>query len=171
VRIGTQRATFDVSPTAPDATALVGRLTRAYRARRSVVFTERLASNPTNAQVTRFELEAPNRLAYVTAGGPQAIVVGGRRWDRPSAGARWQPSATAPLTVPSPYWSTVTNAHLVGPRTVTFLDRSIPAWFHVVLEPSRDLPRRVAMTAAAHFMVDRYSRFDGPLAISAPASR
>jgi copper transport protein len=171
VRIGKERATFAVSPGAPDATALVARLTRAYRARRTVVFTERLASSPANAQVTRFELAAPDRLAYVTVGGPQAIVVGARRWDRPAAGAAWQPSTTSPLTVPSPYWGVVTNAHLVAPRTVTFLDRSIPAWFRVLLEPSRDLPRRVGMTAAAHFMVDRYSRFDGPVAISPPASR
>jgi copper transport protein len=171
VRIGGERAVFAVSPTAPAATELVTRLTRAYRARRTVAYTERLASTPTNAQVTRFRLQAPDRLAYATAGGPQAIVVGARRWDRPSASARWQRSATSPLTVPSPYWTTVTNAHLVAPRTVTFLDRSIPAWFRVVLEPSRDLPRRVDMTAAAHFMVDRYSRFDGPLTISAPASR
>lgn len=171
VEVGGRRATFAVSPGAPGATGLVARLTREYRARTSVVFTERLGSSPENVQVTRFELEAPNRLSYDTAGGPQAIVVGGRRWDRTSATARWQPSATSPLNVPSPYWTTVSNAHLVGPRTVTFLDRSIPAWFRVVLEPSRDLPRRVGMTAAAHFMVDRYSRFDGPVAISAPASR
>jgi copper transport protein len=171
VEIDGRRTSFDVSPTAPAATKLVVRLTRDYRARRTVVFTERLASSPTNAQVTRFELEAPHSLSYATVGGPQAIVIGARRWDRASATARWQPSPESPLAVPSPYWTTTTNAHLVGPRTVTFLDRAIPAWFRVTLEPGRDLPRRVGMTAAAHFMVDGYSRFDGPVAISPPPSR
>jgi copper transport protein len=171
VELGGQRTTFDVSPTSPAAAKLVARLTRDYRARRTVVFTERLASNPTNAQVTRFELEAPHSLSYATVGGPQAIVIGARRWDRTSSTAPWQPSPESPLAVPSPYWTTTTNAHLVGPRTVTFLDRAIPAWFRVTLEPGRDLPRRVDMTAAAHFMVDRYSGFDGPVAISPPASR
>ncbi len=171
VDVGGRRVTFRVSPAAPDATSLAAALTRAYRGSRTVVFTERLASSPSNAQVTRFELEAPHSLRYVTAGGPQAVVIGARRWDRNSAGAAWQPSSQSPLAVPSPYWTTTTNAHLVGPRTVTFLDREIPAWFRVTLEPSRPLPRRVAMTAAAHFMVDRYSRFDGPLAISPPPSR
>lgn len=171
VAIGDQHVVFDAPLRAPPAAALVARVTRAYEARRTVSFVERLASSPTNAQVTRFDLVAPDRMRYVTVGGSQAIVVGARRWDRADASGRWQPSPQTPLRVPQPYWRRATNAHLVAPRTVTFLDRSIPAWFRVTLERERDLPRRVAMTAAAHFMVDRYSSFDAPLDVSPPASR
>jgi copper transport protein len=171
VAVGGGSLTFDLPSQAPAATALLARVGRAYRARRSLTISERLASSPANVELTRFELVAPNRLRYVTAGGPQAIVIGGRRWDRTSAAGPWVESPQAPLDVPQTDWRTATNVHLVGPRTLTFLDRSIPAWFQVTLEPRQVLPARLSMTAAAHFMVDRYSRFDEPLEISAPVSR
>jgi hypothetical protein len=68
-----------------------------------------------------------------------------------------------------PYWGQATNVRLVAPNTLTFLDRSIPAWFRVTID-ERSLPQQVHMTAAAHFMVDRYVDFgdSGPLS---PPSR
>ena len=68
-----------------------------------------------------------------------------------------------------PYWRDVTNAHLVAPNVVTFLDRRIPAWFRLTFAGSR--PTEMRMTAAAHFMVDRYVAFDGPADVSPPPSR
>jgi hypothetical protein len=68
--------------------------------------------------------------------------------------------------VTQPYWRTVTNVHLVAPGVITFLDRRIPAWFRVTVRGSR--PSRMQMTAAAHFMVERYVGFDGPVTISPP---
>jgi copper transport protein len=173
VRVDGSTVAFDVPPRAPDGAALLGQVTRAYRAEHAVVFTERLASTPTNGSLTRFVEIAPDRLRYVTVGGPQAVVIGPRRWDRTSPEAPWVPSAQTPLTVPQPYWRAPTNVHLVGRRTLTFLDRSIPAWFRVTLQPRDPLPQIVEMTAAAHFMVDRYSRVGGSatISISPPASR
>src|SRR6185312_1450982 len=59
VAVGDRTLTFDLAATAPDATALLARITRAYRASRTIVLDETLASSPTNAQTTRFTVVAP----------------------------------------------------------------------------------------------------------------
>jgi copper transport protein len=168
VSIGGRSLTFDISATAPDATTTLERLTRAYRASRTIVFDETLASNPTNARTTRFTIVAPHTLSYQTrGGGPAAIVIGPRRWDRSASNAPWQRSSQTLIDVTAPYWTRPTNAHLVGPNTITFLDRGIPAFFRVTFKGSR--PTVSHMTAAAHFMTDRYVGFDVPAVVSPPS--
>jgi copper transport protein len=168
VSVGGRTLTFDVATTAPDATALLGRITRAYRASRTIVFDETLASSPTNAQTTRFTVVAPHSLSYQTrGGGPGAIVIGTRRWDRTTANAPWQKTSQTPIDVTTPYWTRPTNAHLVGPNTITFVDRQIPAFFRVTFKGVRPTVSR--MTAAAHFMTDRYVGFDVPADVSPPS--
>lgn len=170
VRVGGRRLVFHVPANAPDATARLARVAAAYRAQRTVVYRERLASSPTNAQLTQFVLVAPDRLRYVIAGGPQAIVIGPRRWDRATPTGRWVETPQSPLQVPHPAWYAATNARLVAPGTITFLDRAIPAWFTVHLDADGRLPRRLEMTAAAHFMVDRYASFGSSRSIEPPGS-
>jgi hypothetical protein len=168
VSIGDRTLRFDIEATAPDATATLARINHAYRASRTIVFDETLASTPTNATTTRFTVVAPNRLAYETRGnGAAAIVIGARRWDRARAGAPWQPTSQTPLDVTQPYWTKPTNVHLVGANTLTFLDRRIPAWFRLTFDGDR--PTVQHMTAAAHFMTDRYVGFDVPAAVSPPS--
>jgi len=167
VTVGGRTLTFDLAASAPAAPAILRRITRAYRASRTIVFDETLASLPTNAQTTRFTVVAPHSLAYETRGGPAAIVIGTRRWDRSTAHAPWQATSQTPIDVATPYWSRPTNVHLVGPNTITFLDRRIPAVFRVTFEGSR--PTVAHMTAAAHFMTDRYVGFDVPAAVSPPS--
>jgi copper transport protein len=167
VSVGDRTLRFDVAADAPAAAAALARLTRAYRASHTIVFDETLASSPTNATTTRFTAVAPNRLSYETRGGPAAVVIGARRWDRAGSKAPWQPTSQTPLDVTQPYWTKPTNAHLVGPSTITFLDRRIPAWFRVTFAGTR--PTVQHMTAAAHFMTDRYLGFDVPAAVSPPS--
>jgi hypothetical protein len=168
VSIGDRTLTFDVAADAPDATAILAGLTRAYRAAHTIVFDETLASSPTNATTTRFTVVAPNRLSYQTrGGGAAAIVIGARRWDRAANKAPWQPTSQTPLDVTQPYWTKPTNAHLVGPKTITFLDRRIPGWFRLTFDGSH--PTVQHMTAAAHFMTDRYVGFDVPADVSPPS--
>ena len=167
ISVGPDTLVFSLPLRAPDASALLARATRAFRASRTIVFDERLASSPTNAQTTRFTVVAPNRLAFSTKDGPSAVVIGAQRWDRAGAGAPWIRSPQTPLDVTQPYWQSPTNVHLVAPRTITFLDRRIPAWFRVTLANGRPAVSR--MTAAAHFMVDRYVGFDGPATVSPPS--
>jgi hypothetical protein len=161
--------TFDLPARAPDARALLERVARTYRGSRTIVFDERLASSPSNGSVSRFEVAAPHRLAYRSTKGFAAIVIGARRWDRAQPGAPWVSSSQTPLDVTQPLWSNSTNVHLVAPGVITFVDRRIPAWFRVTLAGNR--PSRIDMTAAAHFMVERYVGFDVPVTISPPPSR
>ncbi|MGN6797602.1 MAG: copper resistance CopC/CopD family protein [Gaiellaceae bacterium] len=168
VSVSGHTLTFDIGATEPDATALLARITRAYRASRTIVFDETLASSPTNAQTTRFTVVAPHSLSYQTrGGGPGAIVIDARRWDRPTAGSPWQPTSQTPIEVTTPYWTRTTNARRVGPDTITFLDRRIPAVFRLTFKGSR--PTVSHMTAAAHFMTDRYVGFDVPAVVSPPS--
>jgi copper transport protein len=160
---------FHVDPRAPDATALLQRVTRAYRKTRTAIFDERLASSPSNSATTRFKLVAPDRLAYQTKNGPSAIVIGARRWDRDRVGAPWVQSDQTRVDVMQPYWGKPTNVHLVAPNVLTFLDRRVPAWFRLTIAGNR--PARFEMTAAAHFMVDSYVGLDVPVVVSPPPSR
>ncbi|HEV7641034.1 MAG TPA: CopD family protein [Gaiellaceae bacterium] len=169
IGIDGRRLAFDLPAQAPDGRALLRRVTRTYSRAHTAVFDERLASSPANGSTTHFEVVAPNRLSYRSANGPAGIVIGARRWDRDRAGAPWVESPQTPIHPMQPYWRNPTNVHLLAPNVVTFLDRSVPAWFRVTLEGVR--PTRVEMTAAAHFMVDRYAGFDVPVVISPPPSR
>ena len=103
----------------------------------------------------------------ICAGGPSAIVIGPRRWDSDAPGKPFVASPQTPLDVTQPFWSRTTNVHEVAPGVLTFLDRSLPAWFRLTLKGP--LPRVLHMTAAAHFMTERYSGFDVPAAVSPPS--
>jgi copper transport protein len=166
VGVGGRTILFDVPVDAPSGTALLAHVTRAYRGARTIVFDERLASNPGNAEVTRFEVVAPDRLSYRTRGGPAGVVIGARRWDRQTPGGRWLPSQQTRLDVTQPYWRASRNVHLVSPNVLTFVDPTIPAWFRLSVTSGR--LGRLRMTSAAHFMVDRYAGFDGPVSVSPP---
>jgi copper transport protein len=170
VTVNGRPLTFAVSRSAPAAAALLARATRAYVGARTIVFDESLRSGPTGGIETRFTVKAPHGLAYRIRGGPDAIVIGAQRWDRTTATAPWVQSQQTPLQVTQTYWRHPTNAHLVAPRTLTFLDRSLPAWFRLTLD-RRGRPLRLRMTAAAHFMTEHYLRYDAPVTLSPPPSR
>ena len=169
VAVGGRSLTFALPSSAPDAAPELARVTAAYRRSKTIVFDETLASNPANAETTLFQLVAPHTLRYDTEGGPSAVVIGPRRWDRDTPASRWIASPQTPLDVTQPYWRSATNVHEIAPGELTFLDRTIPAWFRLTLVNGR--PSLQHMTAAAHFMVDRYRGFDVPVAVSPPASR
>ncbi|HEX5449707.1 MAG TPA: copper resistance protein CopC [Gaiellaceae bacterium] len=169
VRVGAKSVRFTISPDAPSERALLARVTATYRSQHSASFDESLTSGLGETLSTRFVLVAPDSLSYVIRGGSQAIVIGARRWDRASPGAKWVESQQTPLDVMHPYWGAVTNVHLVAPNTLTFLDRSIPAWFRVTIGGTPLLPRTTHMTAAAHFMVDRYVGYGDSPAPSPPS--
>jgi copper transport protein len=167
VRVDDRTVTFALPARAPDASARLKAITRAYRASRTIVFDEKLASTPANATTTRFRVAAPHRLEFVMRGGATGIVIGDRRWDREAPGKPFVESPQTPLDVTQPYWTAPTNAREVAPGVITFLDRRLPAWFRLDVTGPR--PVRLEMTAAAHFMVDRYVAFDGPVVISPPS--
>jgi copper transport protein len=160
----------------PDATRLAARATRVFAALRTLTIDEHLGSSATDVLHTIWRLNAPDRLAYTTEGGSEAIVVGSRRWDR-TAGGSWVESAQQPLSQPAPTWGAApVRADLLGRGRVggrpvwriSFVDRSVPAWYTVSLDTRTGRALELDMTAAAHFMHHVYSGFDEPLSITPP---
>ncbi|HET7146139.1 MAG TPA: copper resistance protein CopC [Gaiellaceae bacterium] len=168
----TLRSVFDVPPDPRPGGAVLRGVEDRFSSLRSVFYLERLASSPSHAVTALWRLEAPNRVAYQIPGGAEGIVIGARRWDRSSPDGTWQSSAQTPLEQPATQWAESANVHVTATdastKTLTFVDPTTPAYFEVVVDSKTMLPRTVRMTAAAHFMVDRYVRFNAPRAIYPP---
>jgi hypothetical protein len=161
----------------PDATTLVRRSGRVWRRMKTLVWRERLASSPDNVLRTVYRAVAPSSLSYRIAGGAQAVVIGGRRWDRDSPTASWQRSSQQPpLQQPVPFWSAVRDAHVVGSAIVrgrpvwrvTFFDPRTPGWFTVALDKQTLRTLELRMVATAHFMHHVYGPFNEPLKLEPP---
>jgi hypothetical protein len=157
----------------PDAATLVRRATLAFQHLHSVRYREHLASSPRTSISTLWTQLAPDRLQYAVKGGADGIIIGARRWDRTTPRGSWIKSTTQEISAPTPIWSggRLTNAHLLA-RTkdgyvLSFLSRSVPAWFTIHVD-RRLLPRSLEMTAAAHFMQHDYLSFNQPLKITPP---
>ncbi|HEY3542298.1 MAG TPA: copper resistance protein CopC [Gaiellaceae bacterium] len=138
---------------------------RFFQSSRSVEYIERLASSPTNVLVARWRLEAPDRVSYAIRGGAQAVVIGGRRWDRDSPNGRWRESPQTPLRQPVVPWTRATNVWQISTHQTVFVDPTIPAYFEL---EAHELPTSLRMVAAAHFMEDRYVSFGTPRRVRAP---
>lgn len=168
--------TLPASVPGQPAAALVRRATRTWTSLRTLVVHDRLASGPENAITTLWRFAAPDRQTYAIRNGPQAIVIGGRRWDR-LPGHGWQASQQDPIRTPVPLWEQVANAHVVGTGTlrgrpvwkITFFDPQIQAWFTIWVDRGTARTLELRMTAQAHFMHQVYGPFNGPLTISPPA--
>ena len=106
-----------------------------------------------------------------------------RRWDRhrrdaldrPVPGAEWRRSATTPLEQPFPPWGTrVVDARILRETasrvTVSWLDPGVPAWFTGTFDRATALPSELRMTAAAHFMRQRYVAYNRSVEIQPPST-
>jgi copper transport protein len=165
-------STFDAPSLRQPAAALVKRIRARYKTLRSVFFLETLGSSPSRVLTSLWRLESPDRVEYQIPGGASGIVIGGSRWDRERPDATWEQSVQSELSQPAVPWATVANAHLVADdgatKTVTFVDPSTPAYFQVTVDSKTLLPRDLHMTASAHFMHDRFVRFNGAREIYPP---
>jgi copper transport protein len=160
----------------PQASALLRRATSAWQQLRSLVIKERLGSDATHVLHTRYELEAPDKLSYRIAGGSQAVVIGARRWDR-QPGQPWKESSATRLSEPALQWTRATNVRLFGSGTVagrpvwviSFYDPSFGGFFEIWVDKTSGRTLQLTLIAAAHFMHHRYSHFNAPLTVVAPA--
>ena len=176
VEIGRSRAVaFPVTGAwpPPSGMSFLRRATSAFRGLRSAVYQEHLASRPGNAIDTTWKVRAPNRVGYQIRGGAGGIVIGGTRWDRPAPGAHWRRSETTPLEQPFPPWGTGgVDARVLRETasriTLSWLDPSVPAWFTGTFDPTTALPLELRMTAAAHFMRQRYVGYNRSVEIEPP---
>jgi uncharacterized membrane protein len=163
---------------APNATVLLRRAERTWRRLRTLSAVSRIASDPQHLVTTRWRFQSPDRLAYRNVpNGAEAVVIGGRRWDRQSSRSRWTSSRQERLRQPVPPWTRrTTSVHLLGAAAVggrpvwriSFLDKATPAWFTIFVDRRDDRTLRVDMIAQSHFMRQTNSGFDGGAAIAAP---
>ncbi len=148
---------------------------RVWRALSSLSFTDRLASDPEHVVTSAWQAQAPNRLSYQIVKGYWAVIVGKHRWDKPPGG-RWKRSPQVPIRQPTPPWTTVTNAYVLGATKVqgrpalrvSFYDPETPAWFTVALERKTLRTLDLRMITTAHFMHEVYGQFDAVPEIRAP---
>jgi hypothetical protein len=159
----------------PPAVALVRRAETTWRALRTLVNHDRLSSGPGNTIHTLWRFQAPYRLTYRIANGPEAVAIGARRWDK-LPGQAWQASAQDPIRQPIPLWEAVSNAHLIGSGTLrgrpvwqlSFFDPQIHAWFTIWVDKATSRTLELRMIAQAHFMHEVYGPFNRSLRIVPP---
>jgi hypothetical protein len=150
---------------------------RAFEALRSVVYRERLSSGPKVTSTSVWRSEAPDRLSYRSASGNAGVVIGGTRWDRVVGGGWKRSLQNPPLVMPSVPWGAgaydvtlLGGGRLAGHAVVRFsmFEPTTPAWYTVTLDRRTLRTRNVEMTAAAHFMQNRYVAFNAPRQIRPP---
>ena len=158
-------------------TATMSRATRVWRALKTLVWHERLAASPTDALHTVYRAVAPDQLAYTISDRSSAIIIGRRRWDRPTPTAPWVESPQLPpVKQPQPFWASVKNARvlreaIVGGKpvwVVSFFDPVTPAWFEARVEKATGRTLVLDMSAVAHFMHHVYGPFDAPFELHPP---
>jgi hypothetical protein len=121
--------------------------------------------------VSRYEVQAPDRLSLRTQGF-RSVIIGRTRWDYHDGA--WERGSFPGLKVADVLmWSHATHARIVGrrPNGVTELAafglQPVPAWFRLVVAPTGRVVE-AEMIAPSHFMVHRYSDFNGRFMIKAP---
>lgn len=162
---------------APGAAGLMRQAGAAWRSLSSLAYHDHLASDPTHAVASDWRVAAPDKASYVTSAGTAGIVIGGERWDRTGAHTAWVESAqTLTIHQPVPFWTSVTDAHVLRHTTVngraadvvSFFDPGTPAWFEVTVETGTKHTVELFMNTTAHFMHDTYSAFNSAAPIVPP---
>jgi hypothetical protein len=163
-------------PSRPPANGqtLLRRATRATGGVRSVHVDETLSSGRSGIRAG-FDYMPPDRMRYTSSDGGRGVVIGNRRWDFVSG--RWEASPASIVPQPTSMWSGARFARSLGRsrwagrpvRVVAAFrpDASYPAWFRLYVG-ERDRVLAAEMIAPAHFMLDRFSRYDAPARIVPP---
>jgi hypothetical protein len=181
VSIGGRKYGFRLPPSLDlrSGAATMARASRVWRELKTLVWHERLAATPTDALYTVYRAVAPDQLSYTISRRSSALIIGTKRWDRPSPNAPWVESPQLPpIRQPEPFWASVSDARVVGEGTVdgkpvsvvTFFDPATPAWFEARVERSTGRTLVLDMIAAAHFMHHVYGPFDAPFELRPPPS-
>ena len=153
---------------------------RVFKGLRSVVYHERLSSGPHVTDTSVWRTESPDRLSYRSSSGNAGVVIGRTRWDLVVGGGWKRSFQNPPLVMPSPPWgagaydvSLLGGGRLGGRAVVRFsmFEPTTPAWYTVTLDRRTLRTLNVSMTAAAHFMQNRYVAFNAPRAIRPPVGR
>lgn len=164
------------------ARRLLERAQTTMRELRSVREVEHVTSGPVGFALTRYRLQAPDRLAYRTNLGTESITIGERAWTRYDQGSPWQEGRFAGG---GPRFRTRTwfrwtpyarAARLLSVRRrqgrrlaeLALMDHGTPVWTRLTvdLESARVLRSRVITDS--HFQTQRLLAFNGPVSIRPP---
>ena len=173
VRAGPSTLSFDLPGRLPPSGAgLFGRAQKTMAGLHSFRFNERLTSGVGGGVASDYEVQAPNRLRFRTLGGFRSVIIGRTRWDYHDG--RWERGPYPGLKVAQALiWYRAKHARIVARRpngvseVTAFGLEPVPAWFRLAVEPTGRVVE-AEMIAASHFMVHRYSDFNGRFTIKAP---
>ena len=171
VHAGSSSVAFALPARLPQSgEALLARALKTMDSLQAYRFLETLTSGR-GGVVSRYEVQAPNRLSLRTKG-YRSVIIGRTRWDYHDGA--WERGPFPGLKVADVLmWSHARHARVVGrrPNGVTELAAfgllPVPAWFRLAVEPTGRVVE-AEMIAPSHFMVHRYSDFNGRFAIKAP---
>jgi hypothetical protein len=160
---------------APSGAAIVQRAGKVWRGLNTLVFRDLLGDGHIVLDSV-WKVVAPDRLAYRVNTGEESIIIGDRRWIKPSGSKRWITQEQQPVSQPIPFWSRPRNVHILGTVTargrptwkISFFDPDTPGWFTVLIDKQKLYTLEMWMTASSHFMHDTYGPFDEPLSIVPP---
>jgi hypothetical protein len=181
VRLDARGYSFTLPPSLrlPSGTATVKHASAVWRSLETLVWHERLASSPTDALHTVYKAKAPSGLSYTIEGHSSSVIIGRVRWDRATPHGRWVRSEqNPPIRQPVPFWSTVSDARILGSETVaghrvwdvSFFDPTTPAWFRARIDKATGHTLLLDMTAVAHFMHHVYGPFNAPIRLLPPTA-
>jgi hypothetical protein len=159
---------------APSAAAIVARSGAALRALRSLEIHNVLASDPDHSVRSTFIVNRPDRLGLTASSGAQSRIIGAERWDRTSPTGTWTKQPTTPVKVPDPYWVAGGKAAYVVGGTPSTVDVTLaqngasPVFYRLTIERSTGRVLQLEMITAAHFMNERYLRFDRAPRVTPP---
>jgi hypothetical protein len=166
---------FDLPSRAlPSGTALFRKAMRTMSGIRTLRYVEELTSGVGRGQTATFEVRAPDRMRFRSAGGFRSIIIARTRWDFHDG--RWERSPFPGLRVPNYMWDGARNARVLGRTTqqgrpvhvLSVYDRRpVPAWFRLLVD-AHGRVLDAEMLAPSHFMRQRFSAFNAPISIEPP---
>jgi len=161
------------------ARRLLERAQATMRALSSVRERETVTSGPGTFALTRYRLRAPDRMAFTTGRGVEAVFIGRRQWLR-TAGEpfRQRPPGAAPFRTRewfrwTPYARTVALLERRRERggiiaEVALSDPATPVWSRLEIEEATGRVLRERLVAPARFVARRFEGFSAPVRIEAP---
>ena len=172
VRAGSAAVSFALpAELPPSGTAVFRQAQATMDALESFRFTENLTSGKGGLE-SEFDVQAPNRLRLSTESGFRSVIIGQTRWDY--LDGRWERAPYPGLKVERLLmWHEARHPRVLGRRAngvvelAAFGLQPVPAWFRLSVEPSGRVVE-AEMIAASHFMLHRYSDFNGRFTITPP---
>lgn len=145
-------------------------VTRTMNGLRTYRYEEDLTAGVGRGTTSTWEVQAPDRMRFRTAGGARSVIVGKSRWD--FRDGSWQESPFPGLELPSYMWEGAGNPRILGRagqrRVLSVFDREpIPAWFRLTVDGANRVVD-AEMLAPSHFMRQRFRDFDEPVTITPP---